>query len=146
MWNQWYQLRQSGVITQAVVIDSVERCYRDSEGDERCTYTLIYRFEVTLPRGDSKSFTQTEEVSSAMYDHYNLNPSSTVTIRYMADNPAMARIEGNEWRYFITLLGQTVLVLGWNLVVGALIIEGVRKIRIARRNGVRWAFQRRLKR
>ena len=125
VWIYWQRLDQHGVTIRAVIIDTDERCWRDSEGDERCAYYLSYRFDVPEPVGDRKRFTRKEEVPFALYNRYYGLSDSTLVIKYLPDSPTNSVIVGNEHSPIWDILG----ALGINVLVWACAMLAVHRIR-----------------
>jgi hypothetical protein len=125
-------LNETGVTTEAVVIN--RRIDSDSDGS---TYYVTYRYDVPLPQGYRSRLTHTESVSRKMYEAMPIE--SRVTIRYAADDPAVARLAGRSrtmelvFMIFFLLFGGLFVLIGVAMVYSS--GQGVNNARALARRG-----------
>ncbi len=84
-WNADVQLRQVAIQTQASIVD---HWIEDSSIGQ--WYHVIYRFEAL-----GKQITTQEKVNKELYE--GLGTRSTVTVRYLPQNPVVSKVVGNEY-------------------------------------------------
>jgi hypothetical protein len=95
-WNEFQQLRQSGVTTKATVVS------RYAEND---TYHINYRFTV-----NEEVFNDSDTVDRAVYDA--TEQGAQITIRYAQSDPTISRIGARESND--TAIGLTVCSACWD--------------------------------
>jgi hypothetical protein len=85
-WATWSLFAQSGVTTQATVVDN--------RVDENSGYYLTYRYEILNAESDSTWMTKEEKVSRQIY--HLIEPGAVVRVQYLFDNPSISRLRGND--------------------------------------------------
>ncbi len=84
----YIKLQDSGVVTQATVID--QQVWSDEDGT---SFRITYQFDTPVPAGDKKQFTRTASVKVKTYDGLTLG--GPVTIIYLPGDPDISRIQSD---------------------------------------------------
>jgi hypothetical protein len=120
------QLASTGILTIADVVDQ-----RYSRG-RSTTYYVTYSYEVESGDGQFETFTHEENVSSGLYDRTSIG--GHVSIRYLPDDPATARVVDQAFPGWVLLLIGTAFIIG----MGYLLLSQIRlylRDRILEREG-----------
>ncbi len=83
--NQLDQLRQSGLKTQATLIEH----WKDKDSDGDPVYFVTYAFQVVSSQGRTRIITRTEQ-QRKIYEKYQLG--DIITVRCLPDNPDVCQI------------------------------------------------------
>lgn len=93
LWGRWIHLAMLGARAEATILDTQAVSYTTAAGQLAFTYTATYRFEAIAPDGAALSMTIQEPISRAWYE--TLQPDGAAPVRYVAENPSFAMLEGN---------------------------------------------------
>jgi hypothetical protein len=104
-WSEEQRLNSANQPTTGVIEDLEE----DKDNNES-SYFVTYRYQVTLANGETGSFQRKEPVSPELYQP--LNRGATVAVRYLAEDPSVARLANNLNYSPIS----AVLILGFLLI------------------------------
>lgn len=136
--SQWQRERReaaalnaSGRAATAIVVD--RRIDRDDDGPD--DHYISYRYNATI-RGDKRSFTREDKVSSA--DYNRMPPGTKIRIRYATAEPTIARPFGympdpNGLTQLGFFLGFNGFLLIFVLVGAGMLYAGLRSLRHANR-------------
>jgi hypothetical protein len=107
-WSEEQRLHNATQTTMGVIEDLEE----DSDTNES-SYFVTYRYQAPLANGETGSFQHKEPVSAELYQP--LNRGAVVEVRYLAEDPSVARLS-NNLNY--SPIG-TILILGFLLIWAA---------------------------
>jgi hypothetical protein len=85
--SNYLNLRSKGEETQAIVFD----CWEES-GSDSSSYYIAYAYQV--PGFGKQVFTNAEQ---SMQAYRKLNIGDTISLRYLPDNPKIAKLTGFHW-------------------------------------------------
>jgi hypothetical protein len=85
-WATWSLFAQSGVITQATIVDN--------RVEENSGYYLTYRYKVLTAESDSTWIKKEEKVSRQVY--HLIEPGAVVRVQYLFESPSISRLRGSS--------------------------------------------------
>lgn len=104
-WEQWYQLEQTGVATQATVVS-----WRRDRINDRTRYYMTYRFAYISPDGEPRY--QTAEASTDWATYWRLEQGMAIPIYYVPTNPRISRLASDMHPPIASSIGIGIVVLG----------------------------------
>ncbi len=130
---QELHLRESGILTQAIVMSHTTLTDTDRKGVITYSYLLTYQYHVPDAAGQFKSYTAQKSVDFSIYDQYH--DFSSMSVQYLAEDPTISKIRDDMSSHSLLL----------HTLIFGLVFLGIAFACLSRM-GDMWVYNRRLSR